>query len=59
VPAIYLKIHMSGEVHMMMLSCEDTSREVRMFHAHTWGLLWERRFIVFGSCVLDYGWGGP
>jgi len=26
---------MNGEVHIMMLSCEDTSEEVRMFHAHT------------------------
>ena len=26
---------MSGEVHIMMLPCEDTSGEVRMFRAHT------------------------
>jgi len=43
----------------MMLSCENTSGEVRMFCAHTWGLLWAERFVTVGSCVLDYGRGGP
>jgi len=38
----------------MRLSCEDTSGEVRMFRAHTLGLLRARRFVVVGSCVLDY-----
>jgi len=40
---------------MMLLSCEDMSGEVRMFCAHTWGLLRAGRFVVVGSCVLDYG----
>jgi len=42
----------------MILSCEDTSGEVRMFCAHTWGLLQEGRFVVVGSRVLDYRQGG-
>jgi len=43
----------------MMLSCEDMSGKVRMFRAHTQGLLRVGRFVVFGSRVLDYGRGGP
>jgi len=43
----------------MMLSCEDMSGEVRMFRAHTWGLLRAGMFVVVGSRVLDYGRGGP
>jgi len=37
-----------------MLSCEDTSEEVGMFRAHTWGLLQAGRLVVVGSRVLDY-----
>jgi len=43
----------------MMLSCEDTSGEVRMFCAHTLELLRAGRFVAVGSRVLDYGRGGP
>jgi len=43
----------------MMLSCEDTSGEVRMFRAHTWELLRARRIIAVGSRMLDYERGGP
>jgi len=44
---------------LMMLSCEDTSGEVRMFRARTWGLLRAGRFTLVGSRVLDYRRGGP
>jgi len=43
----------------MMLSCEDTSGEVRVFHAHTWWLLRVGRFVPIRSRMLNYGWGGP
>jgi len=38
----------------MKLSCEDTSGDVHMLCAHTWGLLRAGRFVVVGSRVLDY-----
>ena len=43
----------------MVLSCEDTSGEVRMFRDHTLGLLRAGRFVAVGSHMLDYGRGGP
>ncbi|QCD93983.1 hypothetical protein DEO72_LG5g2061 [Vigna unguiculata] len=50
---------MSGEVHIKLLSREDTSGEVRMFRAHV-----ERCHVrggtgAGGSHVLDYGRVGP
>jgi len=52
----------------MMLSCENTSGEVCMFRAHTWGLLRSGRFAVgwitrvrlraWRSVEWDYEWGG-
>jgi len=52
----------------MMLSCEDMSGKIRMFRAHTWGLLRTERFVVGWitrvelwegrSVELDYEWEG-
>ena len=50
---------MSGEVHILILSCGDTSGEVHMFRAHTREMLRAGRFIVSGSRVLAYGRGDP
>jgi len=51
----------------MIISCEDTGGEVRMFRAHTWELLEAGRFVVGWitrvglrarkSVGLDYGRG--
>jgi len=50
---------MSRVVHILILSCGDMSREVRMFCAHTSEMLRAGRFVASGSRVLDYGQGGP
>ena len=49
---------MSKEVHILILSCGDTSGEVRMFGAHTQEMLRAGRFVAGRSRVLDYGRGG-
>jgi len=42
----------------MILSFEDTSEEVRMFHAHTW-LMRVGRFVVGWITCVGLRGGGP
>ena len=50
---------MSGEVHIQLLSCEDTGEVGSYGSTHTWEMLRAGRYVAGGSRVLDYGWTGP